>query len=247
MAKRDCPTCAGDGFVCKGIADNRCQHIRESGSFADEADILLGINGPVTVQTAGPLLIFEEGFVPRATAYDQEALLGIRNEGTAEDFCNVEKYDLDICSSGGRRKQLYESQLPEDCLPIDGRIRNRHDLSSAERKQMPAHRGFLAYFPDAIMVVALMSRRADLKHSPDADTDDPTRPQWNKGNSSDHGDCVVRHQMDVGEWDEELGLDYQVHVAWRGMAQLQECIDENGIDSVVDWGWESPFEENDNA
>lgn len=116
-------------------------------------------------------------------------------------------------------------------------MRTRHDLTSAERKQMPAHRGCLRYFPEATMLVALLSARADLKHTPDADPSDPSRPQWNRGKSADHGDCIVRHQMDVGEMDKEMGLDYMVHVAWRGLAQLQEYVDAHGIDSVIDWEW----------
>ncbi|MAG24837.1 hypothetical protein CMI47_04585 [Candidatus Pacearchaeota archaeon] len=120
-------------------------------------------------------------------------------------------------------------------------IRNRHDLTSAERKQMPLHRGTLKYFPDALMVVAMLSKRADLKHSPNADPDDPERPKWIKGKSPDHGDCIARHQTDVGDFDPEVGLDYAVHVAWRGLAQLQHAIDHLGIDAVVDWNWQPPL------
>jgi len=120
-------------------------------------------------------------------------------------------------------------------------MRDRHDLTSEERKQMPLHRGTLKYFPDALMVVAMLSKRADLKHSPEADPDDPNRPQWVKGKSPDHGDCVARHQTDVGEMDPEVGLDYAVHVAWRGLAQLQNIIDEQGIDVLVDWNWQPPL------
>lgn len=117
------------------------------------------------------------------------------------------------------------------------KMRNRHDLSSAERKQMPVYRGTLKYFPDALMIVAMLSKRADLKHSPEADPDDLDRPKWVRHKSADHGDCVVRHQLDVGDMDKELGLDYAVHVAWRGLAQLQELIDSQGIDSLIDWDW----------
>lgn len=113
--------------------------------------------------------------------------------------------------------------------------RNRHGLTSAERKQMPVYRGALKYFPDALMVVSMLSARADRKHTPDADPDDMSRPQWVKGKSADHGDCLIRHQADIGDFDPEMGLDYAVHVAWRGLAQLQEYIDRYGIDAVIDW------------
>ena len=116
-------------------------------------------------------------------------------------------------------------------------MRTRTDLTSVERKQMPVDRGFVKYFPDAMLVVAMLSARADLKHSPNADPMAPDRPQWNKGTSEDHGDCLQRHQMDVGSMDKEIGLDHMAHVAWRGLAQLQRYIDANGLDSVIDWNW----------
>ena len=110
--------------------------------------------------------------------------------------------------------------------------RDRHDLSSAERKQMPVHRGFSKYFPDAMMLVSMLSQRANAKHAPGQPI------HWVKGASADHGDCLERHQMDIGEMDKEMGLDYAVHVAWRGMAQLQTLIEEHGMDALVDWDWE---------
>ena len=120
-------------------------------------------------------------------------------------------------------------------------LRTRELLTSVcERKQMPVERGALRYFPDALMLVSMLSRRADLKHSPGADPNDPGRPVWVKGKSTDHGDCLLRHQMDVGDFDDEVGLDHAVHVAWRGLAQLQTMVDELGYDQIVDWNWEQP-------
>lgn len=119
--------------------------------------------------------------------------------------------------------------------------RNRHDLTSAERKQMPVHRGCFKYFPDALMAVAMLSMRADRKHTPNADPNDMSRPQWVKDASADHGDCVGRHQLDVGIQDEQMGLDFMVSVGWRALAQLQAHIDEHGLDSIIDWDWEPPF------
>jgi hypothetical protein len=129
----------------------------------------------------------------------------------------------------------------EGYIPTLTGRRDRHHLSSAERKQMPLHRGTMRYFPDALMIVAMLSQRADSKHTPGAvDPDDMSRPQWVKGASSDHGDCVARHQLDVGTMDHEMGLDYHVHVAWRGLAQLQAFIDVHGLDPLIDWTWEAP-------
>lgn len=102
-------------------------------------------------------------------------------------------------------------------------------LTSEQRKEMPVFRGALRYFPDALKLVAMLSLRADRKHSPDADPNDMDRPQWVKGKSADHEDCLVRHLSEVGTFDDEVGLDHRVHVAWRGLAQLQAAIDEKGI------------------
>lgn len=109
---------------------------------------------------------------------------------------------------------------------------SRHLLTSEQRKDMPVDRGAIAYFPDALLLVSMLSLRADRKHSPDADPNDLTRPRWVKAKSADHGDCLVRHQMDVGEQDPENGMDYAVAVAWRALAQLQTMVDQHGITAL---------------
>ena len=98
------------------------------------------------------------------------------------------------------------------------------------RKEMPLYRGALKYFPDALHLVAMLSLRADRKHTPDADPSDMSRPQWVKGKSADHEDCLLRHMTDMDVFDPEMGLSHRVHVAWRGLAQLQAAIDEQGIE-----------------
>jgi hypothetical protein len=82
------------------------------------------------------------------------------------------------------------------------------------------------------MLVSMLSLRADRKHSPDADPNDMTRPRWVKAKSADHGDCLIRHQMDIGEQDPENGMDYAVAVAWRALAQLQTMVDQHGITAL---------------
>lgn len=110
-------------------------------------------------------------------------------------------------------------------------------LDSKTRKEMPVFRGALRYFPEALMLVAMLSQRADRKHSPEVTADDLSRPQWVKGKSGDHEDCLARHLSEtgvpgqVGEFDPELGLAFRVHVAWRGLAQLQAAIDLHGIEA----------------
>ncbi len=113
-------------------------------------------------------------------------------------------------------------------------MRSRHELSSAERKMMPVDRGFMKYFPDAIMLVALLSYRGNQKHAPGQPI------QWVRGVSNDQGDCLGRHQLDAGTIDPDLGVDGAIEVAWRAMAQLQLLAEQKGYDGLVDWDWKAP-------
>jgi hypothetical protein len=53
---------------------------------------------------------------------------------------------------------------------------------------------------------------------------------WARGKSTDHGDCLVRHQIDAGTFDTD-GQRHSAKVAWRALAQLQQELElEQGID-----------------
>jgi hypothetical protein len=105
-------------------------------------------------------------------------------------------------------------------------MRTRHDLTSAERKQMPLARGCLDYFPDALLLVSHLSWLANEKHNPG----EPLH--WSKDKSRDHADCLARHQLDIGK-DDEFGLDHSIAVAWRALSQLQTFAEELGYDALV--------------
>ena len=90
-------------------------------------------------------------------------------------------------------------------------------LTSAERKEVAMSRGLLAYFPDALALVARHSVRANEKHNPGQ----PVR--WARGKSMDHEDCIIRHSAAIAVDVESLD-DGQPHVvcrAWRALAALQ--------------------------
>lgn len=97
----------------------------------------------------------------------------------------------------------------------------REDLTSQERKDRPIFSGVLKYFPDALLEVAELSRIANEKHNPG----EPLH--WSKGKSNDHGDALVRHQLDAGKWDNLEGyrVRHSAEVAWRALAQLQTEIE----------------------
>lgn len=92
-----------------------------------------------------------------------------------------------------------------------------NSLSSAERKEVAMSRGLLAYFPDALALVARHSVRANEKHNPG----EPVR--WSREKSSDHEDCIVRHSASIAVDPNSLD-DGQPHIvcrAWRSLAALQ--------------------------
>lgn len=95
---------------------------------------------------------------------------------------------------------------------------------SAIRKGHPIFSGVLAYFPDALLAVAELSKLGNDKHNPGQPL------HWSREKSSDHADCLVRHQLDAGKIDpewEKLGhkVRHSTEVAWRALAQLQAEIE----------------------
>lgn len=94
-----------------------------------------------------------------------------------------------------------------------------YQKESAERKASPLWSGCMQYFPDALLAVARLSKKANDKHNPG----EPLH--WSKGKSSDHGDCIARHQLNPEEIDPEFDEIHAVMVAWRALAQLQIIIE----------------------
>ena len=90
---------------------------------------------------------------------------------------------------------------------------------SQDRKNTPLFTGFMLYFGKAMNMCALHSFISNFKHNPG----EPLH--WSKGKSNDHGDCILRHQMDYWEIDPENGLPMAVSVFWRGGAQLEIMLD----------------------
>ena len=82
-----------------------------------------------------------------------------------------------------------------------------------ERKDIPIYRGFIKYFPDAIVEVTKRSVEGCQQHNHD-------KVWWDKSKSSDELDALMRHLLE-GDW---------AAVAWRAMANLQREMDkQNGI------------------
>ena len=105
-------------------------------------------------------------------------------------------------------------------LPSDDRI----------RKMVRAFQGFVTYFPDAIALVAYLSRVANDQHNPGE------RMHWAKEKSQDELDSLMNHVLDIGSKG-ELSQDADgvldaIKVGWRGMANLQRLADKYGMDTL---------------
>ena len=92
-----------------------------------------------------------------------------------------------------------------------------HDLPD-DRKQMPVASGLLGYFPDACNYVAYVSKTGNDQHNPGKEM------FWRRGASTDHGDCLVRHQVEFDKLDTD-NLLHAGKVAWRALAQLQMLLE----------------------
>ena len=88
------------------------------------------------------------------------------------------------------------------------------------RKALPVATGVLDYFPLAMIAVADASRVGNDKHNPG----EPLH--WSRRKSGDHADCLVRHLIDRGGFDDD-GVRHSAKVAWRALAILQLEMEED--------------------
>jgi hypothetical protein len=88
-----------------------------------------------------------------------------------------------------------------------------------ERKDMPVTTGVLDYFPLALLEIARVSKAGNDQHNPGQPL------HWEKGLSTDHADCLVRHLLERGTIDKD-GMRHTAKVAWRALALLQTELEE---------------------
>jgi hypothetical protein len=113
---------------------------------------------------------------------------------------------------------------------------------SAARKNVPVHTGCYCYFPAALAGVAKHSKAGNDKHNPGEEM------HHARGKSSDHADCIARHQMDMADMlallergaDTVMLPDGSIHAlvdlilneananCWRALAQSQELHERLG-------------------
>jgi hypothetical protein len=100
-----------------------------------------------------------------------------------------------------------------------------------QRKMIRAFQGFVQYFPDAIALVALLSKVANDQHNPGE------AMHWAKDKSTEELDSLMNHLIDIGSKG-ELSQDADgvldaIKVGWRGMANLQRLADKYGMDYIM--------------
>jgi hypothetical protein len=104
---------------------------------------------------------------------------------------------------------------------------------SKERKEFPLYRGLLCYFPAALAGIAKVSKAGNDKHNPGEEL------HHARGKSMDHGDCVVRHLLDLSDLQaamyrgdtsikQENILNEANQLAWRALALSQELHEKFG-------------------
>lgn len=93
--------------------------------------------------------------------------------------------------------------------------------NALDRKDTPVFSGVLRYFPLALAAVAQCSKVGNDQHNPG----EPLH--WAREKSTDEGDALVRHQLEVGTRDTD-GIRHATKVAWRALAQLQKEIEADG-------------------
>lgn len=106
---------------------------------------------------------------------------------------------------------------------------------SQARKEIPLHRGVLKYFPAALAGVAKISYAGNQKHNPGEEM------HHARGKSNDHGDCILRHLMDLDRLTarpeatmvaspnyRDAILEEASCLAWRALALSQELHERFG-------------------
>lgn len=99
--------------------------------------------------------------------------------------------------------------------------------NSGERKETPICTGVFDYFPRALAYVARVSRVGNDKHNPG----EPLH--WSKHKSTDHADCIGRHLIERGEFDEH-GLRHSGMLAWRALALLEMELEADAMGCTVE-------------
>lgn len=91
---------------------------------------------------------------------------------------------------------------------------------ASARKRYPVGTGVLDYFPDALVAVSHVSHVGNVQHNGEG-----SPLFWNRSNSADESDALIRHFMRRGTLDSD-GIAHSAKLAWRALALLQKEIED---------------------
>ena len=91
-------------------------------------------------------------------------------------------------------------------------------MTPEERKAIPVYSGVLKYFPLALQEVAKVSKVGNDQHNLGKTL------HWDRSKSTDEGDALVRHLLEVGKIDTD-GMRHTAKVAWRALALLEKELE----------------------
>lgn len=86
------------------------------------------------------------------------------------------------------------------------------------RENFPMYDGLLAYFPNALAYVSLVSKKGNDKHNPG----EPMH--WSMGKSTDHENKIIRHLTTAADMDAETEMLHAGAEAWRSLAHLETIL-----------------------
>lgn len=101
---------------------------------------------------------------------------------------------------------------------------------SAARKEVPVFSGVIKYAPAAIAGVARISKLGNDKHNPG----EPLHHA--RGKSTDHGDCILRHAMDVSDIEAAI-IRVDEGVEWADAHPVREAQVEAILAEVSQLAW----------
>lgn len=153
--------------------------------------------------------------------------------GPLKKMQNARAADYECENSHLWTEPYLRQNYPEALLPAPAPVATAPEtkmtlpLDSMERKGIPLMRGCLRYFPAALAGVALISRLGNDKHNPGQEM------HHARGKSSDHGDCVIRHLVDVQDLIAAKAPPDQIlheasQLVWRALAFSQELHEQIG-------------------
>jgi len=142
---------------------------------------------------------------------------------------------LFINESAGSTPPVYRHLSCVKPLNTDSPVRLTLPTDSEARKNYPIYSGVLKYFPAALAGVAKHSKAGNDKHNPGQ------MLHHSRGKSSDHGDCIVRHLVDLSDMlaaaergkvltgaEEGAIFDEVNALCWRALALSQELHEQIG-------------------